>query len=78
MFPIMLYIFPVIFVGTLVFTLLMMFNPKFRDKIEGPHIEMRARRMKKGFTEEGSVFCKHCGFFIDNDSKYCKSCGKEQ
>ena len=25
-----------------------------------------------------TVYCKHCGAVIDADSKFCKSCGKEQ
>lgn len=25
-----------------------------------------------------TVYCKHCGSVIDADSKFCKSCGKEQ
>ena len=40
-------------------------------------VETTARAIKKGFTEEG-IYCKHCGSKIDNDSKFCKNCGKEQ
>ena len=24
------------------------------------------------------MYCKHCGKFIDDDSKFCSSCGKSQ
>ncbi|MBP3920199.1 MAG: zinc ribbon domain-containing protein [Bacilli bacterium] len=41
-------------------------------------IETTARAIKKGFTDEGDIYCKHCGSKIDNDSKFCKICGKEQ
>ena len=42
---------------------------------EGVRITTNA--IKKGFTEE-SIYCKHCGSEIDEDSKICKICGKEQ
>ena len=29
-------------------------------------------------NNEETIFCKHCGAKIDADSKFCKSCGKEQ
>ena len=35
-----------------------------------------ARAVKEGLTE--TVFCKHCGAKIDNDSKFCSFCGKKQ
>ncbi len=41
-------------------------------------IETTTRAIKKGFTEEESMYCKYCGCKIDSDSKFCKSCGKEQ
>ena len=37
-----------------------------------------AHAIKEGFTAENMVYCKHCGSSIDADSKFCKSCGKEQ
>ncbi len=33
--------------------------------------------IKEGLSEN-NVYCKHCGASIDADSKFCKSCGKEQ
>lgn len=39
--------------------------------------EITARAIKKGFAEEESIFCKHCGAKIDKDSKFCNKCGKE-
>lgn len=36
-----------------------------------------AHAIKEGFTEK-LIYCKHCGVAIDADSKFCKSCGKEQ
>ena len=33
--------------------------------------------IKEGLTQS-NVFCKHCGCEIDEDSKFCKKCGKEQ
>ena len=40
-------------------------------------LETTVRAIKKGFTEEEKVFCKYCGSKINNDSKFCKNCGKE-
>ena len=40
-------------------------------------IEITARAIKKGFTEDEKIYCKHCGAKIDKDSIFCKSCGKE-
>ena len=41
-------------------------------------IKTVALSIKEGLTEEGTIYCKHCGASIDADSKFCKSCGKEQ
>ena len=41
-------------------------------------IETTVRAIKKGITEDEDIHCKHCGSKIDNDSKFCKNCGKEQ
>ena len=40
-------------------------------------VKTMAHAIKEGFTEE-LIYCKHCGVAIDSDSKFCKSCGKEQ
>ena len=41
-------------------------------------ITTTTRAIKKGLTEEESdVYCKHCGALIDEDSKFCKKCGKK-
>lgn len=29
-------------------------------------------------SNENQIYCKHCGSQIDEDSKFCKKCGKEQ
>lgn len=46
-------------------------------EIEAAGIKTKARAFKEGFAE-GAMFCKHCGAMIDEDSKFCKKCGKEQ
>lgn len=68
----------VITITIIIIYFILMLNPKLRDKLFGKHIELTAKRIKKGFMEAEKSFCKSCGTAIDNDSKYCKSCGKEQ
>ena len=41
-------------------------------------VEISARALKKGFTEEEQGYCKNCGNTIDTDSKFCKKCGDKQ
>ena len=41
-------------------------------------ITTTTRAIKKGLTEEETVYCKHCGASIDSDSTFCKKCGKKQ
>lgn len=36
-----------------------------------------AEGLKEGIKSENTIYCKHCGSLIDNDSKFCKNCGKE-
>lgn len=40
-------------------------------------VEITARALKKGLSGE-TIYCKHCGNSIDADSRFCKTCGKEQ
>lgn len=40
-------------------------------------VQITASAIKEGFTGK-NTFCKHCGSKIDEDSKFCKECGKEQ
>ncbi len=44
-------------------------------KKEGIEIKMKA--IKDGLSKN-TVYCKYCGVLIDEDSKFCKKCGKEQ
>ena len=37
-----------------------------------------AKAVREGFEKEATMYCKHCGAVIDSDSRFCKSCGKEQ
>lgn len=41
-------------------------------------IEITSHALKTGLTASESIYCKYCGEKIDKDSKFCKSCGKEQ
>lgn len=39
-------------------------------------VETTARAIRDGFVGD-SIYCKYCGSKIDEDSKFCKKCGKE-
>ena len=39
-------------------------------------IAIKTKAFKKGLKDE--FYCKHCGYLIDNDSIFCKKCGKKQ
>ena len=41
-------------------------------------ITKTVRAIKKGMSDAGDVYCKHCGESIDSDSSFCKACGKKQ
>ena len=41
-------------------------------------IKITASAIRDGFKNESTMFCKHCGSVIDVDSRFCKTCGKEQ
>ena len=41
-------------------------------------IRTRAKAFKEGIDAASSIYCKHCGAEIDNDSTFCKVCGKKQ
>ena len=46
-------------------------------EIDKEKIKIYASSIKEGLSDN-QIYCKHCGSLIDNDSKFCKQCGKEQ
>ena len=55
----------------------MMENATRTANINKKGIEITANAIKEGLNGS-KIYCKHCGKLIDEDSKFCKSCGKEQ
>lgn len=55
----------------------MMENATRKANINKKGIEITANAIKEGLNGS-EIYCKHCGKLIDEDSKFCKSCGKEQ
>lgn len=55
----------------------MMENATRKANINKKGIEITANAIKEGLSGS-KIYCKHCGKLIDEDSKFCKSCGKEQ
>lgn len=55
----------------------MMENATRKANINKKRIEITANAIKEGLNGS-KIYCKHCGKLIDEDSKFCKSCGKEQ
>lgn len=45
-------------------------------KINKEGIEITAKAIKDGLSD-ATIYCKHCGALIDEDSKFCKECGKK-
>ena len=45
--------------------------------ISGETIEKQAAALKRGLGQQ-TKHCKYCGALIDEDSRFCKECGKEQ
>ncbi len=33
--------------------------------------------IKQGFSDNNTIHCKYCGEPIDEDSNFCKKCGKQ-
>ena len=52
-------------------------NGTRKANINKKGIEITTNAIKEGLTRS-KIYCKHCGKLIDDDSKFCKSCGKEQ
>lgn len=52
-------------------------NVTRKANINKKGIEITANAIKEGLNGS-KIYCKHCGKLIDEDSKFCKSCGKEQ
>lgn len=52
-------------------------NVTRKANINKKGIEITANAIKEGLNGS-KIYCKYCGKLIDDDSKFCKSCGKEQ
>lgn len=52
-------------------------NATRKANINKKGIEITTNAIKEGLNGS-KIYCKHCGKLIDEDSKFCKSCGKEQ
>ena len=52
-------------------------NVTRKANINKKGIEITTNAIKEGLTRS-KIYCKHCGKLIDEDSKFCKLCGKEQ
>jgi len=47
-------------------------------EIEKEGLKIKTSAIREGMSGAKTSYCKHCGALIDNDSKFCKSCGKRQ
>ena len=45
--------------------------------IESEGLKIKAKAIQEGLSSN-SIQCKYCGSLIDNDSTFCKKCGKSQ
>lgn len=46
--------------------------------IKKDYVKTMASAVHDGFTNDDTMYCKHCGSMIDSDSSFCKNCGKKQ
>ena len=48
------------------------------DNVVVPSFRKIKEAIKEDEEKTPQIYCKHCGVQIDEDSKFCKKCGKEQ
>lgn len=53
-------------------------NANMTADINKDAIRTTSHAVKEGFTDNDIFYCKNCGQLIDEDSRFCKVCGKEQ
>lgn len=74
-----LFVFTIIFfILSLTFAILLLFSPKFKNKIMGINSKSNKKKEKLEDIKEidETIYCKYCGEEIDSDSVYCKNCGR--
>ena len=78
-----LFVFTIIFfILSLTFAFLLLFSPKFKNKIMGMNSKKKEKsediKDVKDIKEiDETIYCKYCGEEIDSDSVYCKNCGRK-
>lgn len=77
-----LFVFTIIFfILSLTFAFLLLFSPKFKNKIMDKNIKKKAldniEKIKYIKEIDETIYCKYCGEEIDSDSVYCKNCGRK-
>ena len=75
-----LFVFTIIFfILSLTFAILLLFSPKFKNKIMGINSKSNKKKEKLEDIKEidETIYCKYCGEEIDSDSVYCKNCGRK-
>ena len=75
-----LFVFTIIFfILSLTFAILLLFSPKFKNKIMGMNSKSNKKKEKLEDIKEidETIYCKYCGEEIDSDSVYCKNCGRK-
>lgn len=75
-----LFVFTIIFfILSFTFAILLLFSPKFKNKIMGTNSKSNKKKEKLDNIKEidETIYCKYCGEEIDSDSVYCKNCGRK-
>ena len=77
-----LFVFTIIFfILSLIFAFLLLFSPKFKNKIMNKNIKKKTldniEKIKYIKEIDETIYCKYCGEEIDSDSVYCKNCGRK-
>lgn len=75
-----LFVFTIIFfILSLIFAFLLLFCPKFKDKIMGTNSKIDKNKEKLEDIKEIDkiIYCKYCGEEINSDTIYCNNCSRK-
>lgn len=73
----------IFFILSVIFSLMALFSPKFKNKLMGENSKKKKKELKKeeiikdNKIIKESIYCKYCGEEIDSNLINCKNCGRK-